>query len=89
MNKLGIHALVWVGGWSQNESRQAIAGAAGNFMSAALPWARAYSKCRQNGSRATRRKTPVAYAPGSLSTSTIERYSTAALPTVRRVSAAP
>jgi D-psicose/D-tagatose/L-ribulose 3-epimerase len=28
MNKLGIHALVWVGGWSQNESRQAIAGAA-------------------------------------------------------------
>ena len=28
MNKIGIHALVWVGGWSQNESRQAIAGAA-------------------------------------------------------------
>ena len=28
MNKLGIHALVWVGGWSQNESRLAIAGAA-------------------------------------------------------------
>lgn len=28
MSKLGIHALVWVGGWSQNESRQAIAGAA-------------------------------------------------------------
>src|SRR5215475_1201789 len=28
MNKIGIHALVWVGGWNQNESRQAIAGAA-------------------------------------------------------------
>ena len=27
-NKIGIHALVWVGGWNQNESRQAIAGAA-------------------------------------------------------------
>ena len=25
MNKLGVHALVWVGGWSEAESRQAIA----------------------------------------------------------------
>src|SRR5258708_33735281 len=28
MNKIGIHALVGVGAWNQNESRQAIAGAA-------------------------------------------------------------
>jgi len=28
MNKVGIHALVWAGGWSQEESRRAIAGAA-------------------------------------------------------------
>jgi D-psicose/D-tagatose/L-ribulose 3-epimerase len=28
MNKVGIHALVWVGGWSEQESRRAIGGAA-------------------------------------------------------------
>jgi D-psicose/D-tagatose/L-ribulose 3-epimerase len=28
VNKVGIHALVWVGGWSEEESRRAIAGAA-------------------------------------------------------------
>lgn len=28
MNDLGVHALVWVGGWSEEESREAIAGTA-------------------------------------------------------------
>lgn len=29
MNSLGVHALVWVGGWSEAEARRAIAGTAG------------------------------------------------------------
>ena len=29
MNRIGVHALVWVGGWSEEQSRRAIAGAAG------------------------------------------------------------
>ena len=28
MNKLGVHALSWVGGWSEAEARKAIEGSA-------------------------------------------------------------
>ena len=28
INKIGVHALVWVGGWSEAESEQAIAATA-------------------------------------------------------------